>query len=314
MQKSKSPNSGLNKALIFVSAFVVSSLIIYQVYYYSKIKSLSSGLVATAAELPNTQISPLAPKHFSGINYMGNAGLLAAVSQTENSSFSAAPAESYLSGNGIYSKAFLDEINIGISNKFPNHPPIGFPAREGDKILFSYLFKNVVLPAGFADNHTIDVNGKHFRAIQYMAENNNASTKAYFYGDSLYLLYIPVDKEALAISKRPLPAGSIDSLLMKMSNVADWKKRIITFPEIDFNIIKYWKPEDALFIADVAGYKHIEERLKLKLSAAKTEKYNDLPMVELHPPFYIYLYKTNSAKPYLNLYIANTELLLPAKK
>src|SRR5687768_215265 len=124
MQKNRTnSNTFLNKALIFVSAFVVSSLIIYKFYYYNKVRSLSVGIVASAAQLPNTTFSPMMPKHFSAQSYTGNAGLLAAAGGSAKSDFDMAPKENFLSGNGIMGKEFLDELNIGISEKFPNHPP-----------------------------------------------------------------------------------------------------------------------------------------------------------------------------------------------
>lgn len=308
MQKNKPSNSGLNKALIFVSAFVVSSLVIYQVYYYNKVKSLSSGIVATAAELPGTQIDPFIPKHFSGSSYMGNAGLLAALGQATQSSFAEAPKENYLSGNGVYSKAFLDEINIGISNKFPNHPPIGFPAAEGDKVLFSYLFKNIVLPAEFTNTtNGIKIDGKHFRAIQYMAgKDSNVSIS--MNGEEINAINVKLNKntETLIISKTQQGQFTKPT---STSNI----KTAVTFPEIDFNIIKYWKAEEAGFVPHAKDYKHLEERLKLKLSTVHKEAVENKAAVEIKPPFYIYLYKSGEEKPYFMLYIADTELLLPVK-
>ncbi|MGZ5244562.1 MAG: hypothetical protein ACXWDO_11900 [Bacteroidia bacterium] len=314
MQRNNPKNTGLNKALIFVSAFVVSSLIIYQVYYYSKIKSLSSGIIATAAELPGTKLSPILPKHFSDTSYMGNAGLLAAIGDTTQSSFAFAPTENYLSGNGVFNKAFLDEMNIGISNKFPNHPPIGFNnLQQGDKILFSYLFKNVILPLGFSPfEGSINVNGKHFRALLYMG-GKDSGVKVNVTGNKVNKVFIPLDNgnQELVISKTNIATESQDSSKHFIHNLPLTQN--IVFPEIDFNIIKYWKAEEAEFIPNAKDYKHLEERVKLKLSTRTDKGELSKTQAELKPPFYIYLYKTGSAKPYFGLYIANTELMLPAK-
>ncbi|RYD81337.1 MAG: hypothetical protein EOP53_06620 [Sphingobacteriales bacterium] len=311
----------MRKALIFVCAFAVSSLVIYSVYYYGRINKLTSGIVAFASELPKTAFSPKYPKHFSDTSYIGNAGLSSAINDSLSTDFSLPPTENYLTGNGIYNKAFLEEMNIGISNKFPNHPPIGFGnLQEGDKVLFSYFFKNVILPKSFFPAvNTIDVDGKHFRALAYMPEKKEESI-AFAMGENNTRIYIPIDNSSqyFIISKHKFDFNNgnfIDKngFILDPMNVAANQKSII-FPEIDFNIIKYWKPEDAYFIPNAKQYKQLEERAKIKLTSINREPVLPKNAIELKPPFYMYLYKKGTQKPYFALYIAGTELLLPARK
>jgi hypothetical protein len=303
----------MQKILVFVCAFVVSSIVIYSVYYYSKVGKLTSGVVATANELPKTIFSPIQPKHFSDSNYMGNAGLLAALDSTaHNSDFDAVPAANNLSENGIYNDAFIDKINLDISNKFPNHPPIGFRnLKEGDKILFNYFFKNIMLPADFYNyDQGLSYNQKHFRAIVYMPDSAS-NTKVFARNNNVELLYAPIENgtEAIIFSKNSLGSEIPATYMQKLDSIST--KQAVIIPEIDFNIIKYWKPEEAYFIPNAKDYKQLEDRKKLKLSVSNNNSPLPKTAASLQPPFYMYLYKNGAAKPYFMLYIANEELLLP---
>src|ERR1700692_3302442 len=109
-------------------AFLVSTMTIYTIYYYTQIGKLDSSVVALLKDLPNTFFGKI-DKDARDKNLIRTAGIDQALlmSQKSDTHFKAfIPGEHFVSFNTTYSKDNLELFYEGFVTKFPNHPPIQF--------------------------------------------------------------------------------------------------------------------------------------------------------------------------------------------
>src|SRR5438128_2461925 len=113
----------MRKALIFVGAFIVSTIVIYSVWYYSQMGKYQGGIVVTAEELPNTVIADQKKAEKPNKNFILFTGLQQALQSPALSAEECFPDSNRILTNNSYSLDLEEKLNVEISRKFPGHPP-----------------------------------------------------------------------------------------------------------------------------------------------------------------------------------------------
>jgi hypothetical protein len=313
--------------LLFICAFVVSTLVIYSVYYYSHINKYQGGVVVMADELKNTIISPEIKADKAKKNFILFTGLLQAFGKNE-------PGLSFADTNRIltnapYSVDLDEKLNVEISRKFPGHPPISFPGlKPGDKLLFSYFFQNIHLPQGFYYGMKKDSHGVEYKTLRYSPAVGKASgSDVSILGskDSFLLqINLSANEEAVFVSIPNIDANSISDSAALWSGLEEQKlKKSVTVevPFLDFSITrrKNGKDIDTVIKNHLAKgakpYSFTEERMKLKTSPplAGTNINKELLKADDYTyryPVLFYLKYKNAKAPYFAVILRNPELLV----
>jgi hypothetical protein len=291
------------KALIFLGSFVVSIIVIYMVYYYSNIGKYTSGIVARVSDLKNTVMSPYNDQA-SHKNFIGSRSIA-----NSDSMYSLPPASMFLDYDSTYSRDLLYAVNDEVSNEFHGHPPIGFPGvKDGERISFFYIFHRMMEP-GFAFVDTgLAVDGKR---INYCLVRPGKGVKLYRSGaDSLLYFHVPLADGGIMIVQQEDAAGHVPQPPFK-----EEANKSVLIPILDFNIVKVWEQADAKqYRPDAGRYKYMEDRVKLKIEPLAEQKKREKISHAFRPPIRMLFYTANNKKPYLELRIRDTELLLKQRQ
>jgi hypothetical protein len=291
------------KALIFLGSFVVSIIVTYMVYYYTNIGKYTSGIVARVTDLKNTAMSPYdaadSHKNFIGSRSIANS----------DSRYSLPPASMCLDYDTTYNRDVLYAVNDEISNEFHGHPPIGFPGvKDGERISFFYIFHRIIEP-GFASVDTgLAVDGKR---IAYCLVRPGTGVKLFRSGtNGLLYFQVPLKDGGLMVVEQEDAAGHEPQAPLNPEN-----NQSVLMPVLDFNIVKVWDQTDARqYRPDAGKYKYLEDRVKLKVETLAAEKKREKISHAFRPPMRVLFYPANNKKPYLELRLRDTELLLKQRQ
>jgi hypothetical protein len=93
------------------------------------------------------------------------------------------------------------------------------------------------------------------------------------------------------------------------------KNESALIPVLDFNIVKEWTQADASqYRPDAGKYKHMEDRVKIKTEASDELKKREKISHTFRPPMRVLFYTAKNKKPYLELRLRDTELLLKQRR
>jgi hypothetical protein len=277
----------MRKALTYLIAFVVSFMVFYSWYYYHNQRWLGMGYVANADTLRTTtmQPQPYIPSLKKNIVY--SAGMLAAMAKAKIS-YSIGAGDAFkdvlnpnvsVTYSGPYSLEAIDELSRELVAKFPKHPPLDVQkVKKGDKILFSYVFRNVELPGAFMEyGKGMELGGKKIRAIRFTGQGDAAGSQFFLNREGRSFAFrIPInnEEEAYWFSKDSLQDVATAWLAIKnicitpnIHPISQGEETL--FPELDLFLEKTYTPDEfaSFFSPSVNDFKLIDDRLKLKIGA-----------------------------------------------
>lgn len=331
----------MKKASIFLVAFLVSFMVIYSVYYYSKIKGLDRGVVASANELPHTVIGyEAAHQAVNGQTGIYELGLFQALNHAipdsntwqmrEQAQLFPLPGTNFLSIDTPYNRNSLEKLDERILIKFKKHPPIDFDSiAKGDSLLFSYFFRNIGLPYGFRRSaEGVTYRGHSYQALEYYPFDKAHTNASVYYasadaGHAMLKIDLPDANEEAILVNALTPGDAMENYKQAEALIQAGKYTPYSFkqnealiiPDLDFSIVKHYRPgELSAFGNAFKRYKVIEERVKFKLSIPEGQNQQikhgkDFKTYRIEGRCLFYLKKKNSAEPYFMVLIDNPEIL-----
>jgi hypothetical protein len=309
----------LRKILIFLSAFCISFMVIYSVYYYSRASRLQSGLVMDAADLRHTQLENILHQSDTGQNII----YIPAVRQALGAPLGI-PGDNFVGMQGTYSRNFIEKIDEAILHHFPNHPPIDFPGlQNGDSVLFSYYFQQLMMPRNFfwLDNWE-SFAGKHVRSLILRPEIKDTILKVSLLDGGSYKRITfntgnGVEANYITDGAEEYFQKYLLDNIPENDSITIWNipaKTAILLPDIDFYFERHFKPGDTT-VSFMKGhtFKAIDERLKAKTTVREKApvEYNG-NLIRPAGPVLFYLRNTQvKDKPvYFAMLIRNPEVLI----
>ncbi len=324
----------MRRALIYMSAFVVSFMLMYSWYYYKNLRWLSSGYVANADTLKHTIMAPQPYQPSIEKNIIYSAGLISAMNKAKleftigaKSIFDTIINEQYYSTyKGMYSPGALDKVSEETARKFPKHPPLSIQGiKDGEPMIFAYTFRNIELPSAFLENiKGIKFGNKTIRAICYNGLGEAGKTKFYFNPKTKqYALVIPIDNneelfwyhsdtlQDIADAWKNLNSFCIQENMHVLSQGQE-----VVMPALDLFLEKTYKEDEMKQYFTLSDYvsKLTDDRIKLKTSAGgHTNGPKDIAANTQYifgPSSFFCLKRKNSTFPYLGIILHNPEFLV----
>lgn len=329
----------MKKALIFLSAFVVSFVIIYSVYYYSRpaqLRYLDHGFTAQADTLKHTLMRPHPYEPSATKNLVYSAGILHAL-QNGNIAVTAANAkeDSNIINNdfvvtytGKYNEAALSKMNTELKNKFPNHPPLELKGiSEGKDLLFAYVFRNAFFPEGFRESaEGMKFAGKNVKAITYNAAETNKNVQLFTSADKKsYVLKIVLENNEEAVWVFAPDMQDVVSGFKKAQNMIQEgilqpiTTEEITVPVLDFYLVNEYTNQQLTdyFSPQKNDFGFIQERLKIKTSAEQVRNMFGRRKKDVkESPYkfsehsFFYLKRKDATFPYFGIVLHNADMLI----
>ncbi len=325
------------KILLYVVGFMVSLLIIYSSYYYRNHRYTVGGFVADADTTHHILMRPH-PYEPSGDNSLiYSAGIINALSNAKIPMQAAAqqefrklmPESCFTGGAGVWSEAMEEKSDRDVMSKFRGHPPLQFSGlKTGERLLFSYVYRNVELPQGFETIESdLDFAGAKVRYIRYRRDQAEQGAK------DPVSVYISEDKKVYALKVLLYEGdeawyyhadGLVDIVnswkacqkMIRLGHPAVLDKNFfLLVPELDMFLTKTYTPAELAewFQPQRTDFKRIEDRIKLKVSA-QANKGAGKPDISkglfFNRTCLFALVKKNSAFPYLAVLMNHPELLV----
>ena len=320
------------KIMIFVSTFMVSFIIIYSSYYYKNTRLIGGGYICDADTCKSLIMNPH-PYQPSDKNIIYSAGIINTLLKNKIEIHSAAAIDfknlmeenAFSQYLGKFNDKALDGINEDVQYKFPQHPPLQFPKiKEGNQLLFSYVFKNLKLPnyLGIADND-FDFKGKKIKFIQYFPSYDKKQSGHLYRtkdsGNYLFTLNLEDGSTAYwytAIGTPDMITAWKDGQYLIQNSVPLnlMPNEYVLFPEIDLSVIKHYTKDElnTYFAPSANNFDYIEDRIKLKTSADPVSKKSTIDpktSVIMNKKCFFALKTKQGVFPYIALMINNPEIL-----
>lgn len=292
-----------NKAFIYIFSFCVSFLVIYSVYYYTRLPFQFGGITANADDLKRTIVNPTF-KTEDTLNCISTTAFL--------KDSGGLPDSFSLSYMGPVNDHILDSLDERITTKIPKHPPLDFQdLKKGQNLNLCYLLRKVDLPSMF----TIPIDklrfkGTDVRALALKKNNKNISVKfSKNKKDCSVIVTLPETEEEVGWISRNIYIKyglAKDSLLSVSLGKEDW----IQLPMLDMFIMKnYARKDDSTLFSDTKNL--YQERLKLMTNAPTEERpLGTEPLFKMNGDFIFYIKKMKDKKPYLFISVRNPEILV----
>ena len=327
----------MRKGLIFMSAFVVSFIVVYSWYYYRNIQWSSDGYVANADTIKHSIVVPNPYQPSLQKNIIYSAGIISALNKSKiEYTIGAKNIFSNVLNDGIctlysgtYSAAAVDKLGEETAGKFPRHPPLKFEnIKDGEKMLFAYVYRNIELPPAFLENNKgISFGSKKVRSIMYNGLGNTANTRFYMSKDGKeYALCIPVskDEDAYWFHKDSLQSISDAWLDMKELLTTDHVHVItqgqeVLIPELDLFLEKTYTHDEmqSFFSLTPNDYKLVDDRIKLKTTTSGHVGNKEIAAVnhyEFGPSSFFCIRRKSASFPYIGILLHNPDILVQSAK
>lgn len=319
----------MKKALIYLSAFCVSFLTIYSIYYYSKVFKMQQALVVEAGQLKNTTIGSGRAAFITEGNAIYTSGVVKAIhlnrpsdSVTIGTEANHIPDKYFVGGEGVYGIQLLNSYDSAAFVKYKNHPPIDFNNMvKGDSLVFSYLFQQLMLPKGFySAEEWINFGDKEVRALLFRKYKKNGLQNGRFYQkDGQMLLTCLLRDSQQVVWYSNTNAGNIitdyaeaEAFMKPENEVLLDDSTALLLPDVDFFIQKSYKPEE--LTADhlpIAHKKLVQERMKLKTTApVKDPQEWNGDKIYFKAPMLFYIKNPKDSLPYFALLARDSELFV----
>ena len=324
----------MRKGLIFMSAFVVSFMVVYSWYYYHNIQWLSNGYVANADTIKHSLVLPHPYQPSMDKNIIYTAGIISALDKSKTDFTIGAKSifsnilndQIYTSYNGTYSAQSVDKISEETEKKFPKHPPLKFEnIKDGEKMLFAYVFRKVELPEAFLDNGNKGMNfgKKNVRAIRFNGLGNTGDARFYVSKNGKqFAMYIPISKDdelywfhkdslqSISDAWRDMQELLIPDQLHLLSQGQE-----VLMPELDLFLEKTYTHDEmqSFFSLNPNDFKLTDNRIKLKTATSgHTGAGKDIAAnthYEFGPSSFFCLKRRSASFPYLGILLHNPEIL-----
>ena len=327
----------MRKALIFLIAFVCSFMVIYTVYYYKhQDRWLNTGYVANADTLRSTSMRPNPFQPSLQKNIVYSAGIITAM-ENGKIEFTIGAADIFKNilnpkistvYAGPYSPAAQEALSSEVLKKDPTLENVKINnIKDGHKLLFAYLFRNLELPPCFTQfakgmkfgnkevpafhgfgpetpadgaRFFISKDGRTYGYRMDIANNNNDEEAFWFHKDSL---------QDIASAWR-----AAETMMIPENKHALTEGEETVFPMIDMFLEKTYTADEmeSYFSLTKNDFKNIVDRIKLK-TTMNTRHGNDkntkAKTQYLFGPSSFFCIKRKSSKfPYVGIIVHNPDI------